>query len=65
MWNLPAGVDLDDVVSYAEKMERKRHRDWNRNHPEKVLEQRTRTYINFLTKRGYTILPPSGGVLDD
>jgi len=60
-WELPEGVDLATVTAYAEEMERKRHRDWSRKNPEKVEQQRIRTYRNFLIRRGYKVLPPEEG----
>lgn len=64
-WELPAGVSLEEVTEYAQQMERKRHRDWNRNNPDKVLAQRMRTYSNFLTKHGFTVIPPAGGAVNE
>lgn len=62
-WELPAGYDLETVVAYAEERERKKRRDWNRNHPELVEQQRIRTYCRFLVKRGYTVTTPEGTVM--
>lgn len=64
-WELPAGVSLEDVTEYALQVERKRHREWNRNNPEKVLAQRMRTYCNFLRKHGFTVIPPAGGAVNE
>lgn len=64
-WDLPAGVDLATVAAYADAMERKRHREWNRRNPDKVLAQRMRTYRNFLVKHGFTVIPPDGGAADE
>lgn len=34
-------------------------KDYRTAHPEKVLAMRTRYYINFLRKNGYTVTPPA------
>lgn len=57
-WELPAGVDLEQVTAYAVQLERKKRREWSRRNPDKVEQQRIRTYQNFLQKRGFTIIPP-------
>lgn len=59
-WELPAGYDLETVTAYAEEQERRKRREWNRNHPELVEQQRIRTYCRFLAKRGFTVTDPEG-----
>ena len=48
---MPKELKFPDYAQYQ-----KRYRD---SHPEKILAQRTRYYINFLRKAGYTIIPPA------
>lgn len=60
-WELPAGMDLEQVTAYAVELERKKRREWNQRNPEKVEAQRIRTYQKYLQNRGYTVIPPDGG----
>ena len=59
-WELPAGYDLETVTAYAEERERRKRREWNKNHPELVEQQRIRAYCRFLAKRGFTVTSPEG-----
>ena len=62
-WELPAGYDLETVVAYAEERERRKRREWNAKHPELVEQQRIRTYVRFLAKRGFTVTNAEGTVM--
>lgn len=49
-------MTLEQVQEAAEKLLRERRNKYNAQHPDRVEQQRTRTYINFLTKRGYFVM---------
>ena len=55
-WKLPDGYTQDQIDQYAAELERKRRRVYNQNHPEIVLAQRTRAYVNFLRRQGYFVM---------
>jgi len=38
---------------------REYHREYRRNHPEQVIQQRIRTYRNFLVKHGFVVIAPN------
>lgn len=57
---LPAGYDPEIIAEYAKEQQRHARNEWNRTHPEQVEQQRIRTYIRFLAKRGYSITAPEG-----
>lgn len=55
-WQLPEGVTLDALTEYAERKIREKRREYNRSHPEIVMQQRKRTYANFLRKQGVFVM---------
>ena len=56
-WTLPEGVTLEQLDAYARARENARRRADYARHPDRVERQRTTTYTNFLTKRGFVIMP--------
>lgn len=55
-WQLPEGVTLDELTEYAERKIREKRRQYNRDHPEIVKQQRLRTYANFLRRNGMLVM---------
>ena len=55
--DLPAGVTLEMLDTYARQRENARRRADYARHPERILRNRGQQYVNFLTKHGREIWP--------
>ena len=47
---------LEQIEEYARQRERQQRNRWNREHPEKVMQQRIRTAANLLRRHDYTVI---------
>ena len=54
--HLPEGITLEALDQYAAAKERERRRKYRIEHPEKMKNQRTVAYKNFLTRNGYLVI---------
>ena len=58
-YTIPEGYTMEEIVSMAEQKLRDQRNKYNRTHPEIIEQQRIRTYINYLRKRGKLVLDAS------
>lgn len=55
---LPKNITPEEAEQIHRAWVRAYHREYRRDHPDQVVQQRIRTYSNFLTKHGYTVIAP-------
>lgn len=60
-FQLPKGVTEEQAREVLRAVYREKQKDFRERHPDKAQQYRTQTYINFLTKLGYQVIPPEGG----
>ena len=69
-FTIPDGYTLEQITELAEERLREQRRNYNKTHPEIILQQRLRTYANTLRKHGFfvmkgTVPPPPWNELQE
>lgn len=56
-FEIPEGMNLEQLIEAAEAYQRKKRNEYNAAHKDQIMRQRIRSAMNLLKRHGYIIIP--------